>query len=238
MEHTNLCGLYRELDMILERELMAAVKAHGGEYIFIHLNENDEDEIDELERDNAPVVLAVRKWCDDIEHYRISRVKVNIVDGIDNLVVFGWPFDSFYPDEDVISGFARGQLESILDAIPETEAVKSVAGATNQKPTVFVNVGLPQTTKKKRITDNQYSVCVALGEDTVKAVLNENMAEVESMLADKYSFKVRSFDTPEAARAYVQGIDDASGYLEISILSPSNSFELKIIKKLQNGTGI
>lgn len=86
--------------------------------------------------------------------------------------------------------------------------------------------------------NEQYSVCVALGEDTVKAVLNEDMAEVETMLDDKYSFKVRSFDTPEAAKAYVQGIDDASGYLETSILSPSNSFELKIIKKLQNGTGI
>lgn len=86
--------------------------------------------------------------------------------------------------------------------------------------------------------NEQYSVYVALGEDTVKAVLNENMTEVETMLADKYSFKVRSFDTPEAAKAYVQGIDDASGYLETSILSPSNSFELKIIKKLQNGTGI
>lgn len=86
--------------------------------------------------------------------------------------------------------------------------------------------------------NEQYSVYVALGEDTVKAVLNEDMAEVEAMLDDKYSFKVRSFDTPEAAKAYVQGIDDASGYLETSILSPSNSFELKIIKKLQNGTGI
>lgn len=86
--------------------------------------------------------------------------------------------------------------------------------------------------------NNQYSVYVALGEDTVKAVLNENMAEVESMTEDKFSFKVRSFNTEEAARAYAQGIDDASGFLEASILSPSNSFERQIIKKLQNGTGI
>ena len=85
---------------------------------------------------------------------------------------------------------------------------------------------------------NQYSVYVALGEDTVKAVLNEDMTAVESKLADKYSFKVRSFDTPEAAKAYVQGIDDASGYLDTSILSPSNNFELKIIHKLQHGTEI
>lgn len=140
MQHTNLYSAYRELDETLERELIAAIKAHGGEYVFIHLHEDDEDEIDDEEKDEAPVVLAARKWCDDYQDYRVSRVAVDSNNGVDHLIVFGWPTDPDWPDEDQISDFAHGHLEPILDAIPETEEVKSVAGEMGKRAILVFSV--------------------------------------------------------------------------------------------------
>ena len=39
MKHTDLHNEYEKLDAIEKKELIAAVKAHGGEYVFIHIDD-------------------------------------------------------------------------------------------------------------------------------------------------------------------------------------------------------
>lgn len=130
MKHTDLYQAYKKLDNLERQELIAAVKAHGGEYIFIHMNEEEDDVEDEEEAYNAPVILASRKYEDSYSDYRVSRVSVEISGDTEYLHIFGWPTDPNWPDEDEIDFIARGHVGYIIDSIPETEDIKDVSIAS------------------------------------------------------------------------------------------------------------
>ena len=132
MKHTDFYSLYKKLDQQLEDELIAAVKAHGGKYIFIHTDEDGELDIEEQE--NAPVITASCKYMSGYADFSVSRVEVDehgfcsvygcLLDG-DN---YEWELDSI----------SHGHLEYIIDEIPETDSVKSVA-ATHPEPILILS---------------------------------------------------------------------------------------------------
>lgn len=118
MKHTNFYGKYQAIEMQERREIAAAVKAHGGEYVFI-----PEDSEDYMEEDNI-IIMAGRRCSDQNKDYFVSRVTVE-EDG--QLHIYG--FDTEYDtpsDEDELFNIEYGHLESILDAIPETDDVHDV----------------------------------------------------------------------------------------------------------------
>ena len=119
MKHTDLCNEYKKLDEIERQELAAAVKAHGGEYVFI--NEDDEDW---YERE-CPVIVASTRYSDAQEDYTVSRVTVD-EDGF--LTIYG--FDKEYGNpmnEHELYYIEYGHISSITDYIPETEIIKDVS---------------------------------------------------------------------------------------------------------------
>lgn len=128
MKHTDLYNEYKNLEAIERKELIAAVKAHGGEYVFVKVdeNENEEDDYDMEERKYSfPIISASAKWMEEYVDFRISRVKVDS-DGF--LSIYGWPKDYSIAEME-ISEVAHGHLGYITDMIPETDDVKDVSGS-------------------------------------------------------------------------------------------------------------
>lgn len=121
MKHTDFYSLHKKLDEQAKEELVAAVKAHGNEYVFIHFDEDGDYDFEEL--NNAPIVAASAKYMDGYEDFFISRIEVD-EDGY--YVLYGWPKDEC-PDEVEIDSVAHGHLEYVINCISETEEVKSVS---------------------------------------------------------------------------------------------------------------
>lgn len=124
MRHTDFYNQYKYLDDCTRAELLAAIKAHGNEYVFIHTDEDDDDDenISE-EKNNAPIIAASTKWMDGYEDFYVSRVSF---DKSDNLIIFGFPKDGWADDEQELTSIAHGQLEYVIDLIPETDEVRDV----------------------------------------------------------------------------------------------------------------
>lgn len=119
MKHTNYHQAYRNLDNLERQELIAAVKAHGGEYVFI-----DEDDEDWSEKD-FPIVIASFKYSDEQSDYNVSRVTV---DENGYLTIYGFRKDCDCPsDEGELYYIEFGHIGNITDYIPETEDVKDVS---------------------------------------------------------------------------------------------------------------
>lgn len=135
MKCTDFYKKHRELDAIARQELIAAVEAHGGEYVFLN---SDEDAKDWQEKAyyEAPVVMGSYRHAASYSDYYVSRLKVE--DG--RLAIYG--FLSEYEDpsyEDEIETVATGQLQWIIEAIPETEAVRSVEQSKNNAPILILS---------------------------------------------------------------------------------------------------
>ena len=122
MKHTELYNEYKKLDELEREELIAAVKAHGGEYVFIHIDEDGD--YDSEEQNNAPIVAASTRYMDAYEDFYISRVEVK--DG--HLNIYGWSKEG-WADEDEIDSVAHGHLGYITDMIDETETIKDVSSS-------------------------------------------------------------------------------------------------------------
>lgn len=122
MKHTELYNEYKKLDELERQELIAAVNAHGGEYAFIHIDENGD--YDSEEQNNAPIVAASTRYMDAYEDFYISRVEVK--DG--HLNIYGWSKEG-WADEDEIDSVAHGHLGYITDMIDETETIKDVSSS-------------------------------------------------------------------------------------------------------------
>ena len=122
MKHTELYNEYKKLDELERQELIAAVNAHGGEYVFIHIDEDGN--YDSEEQNNAPIVAASTRYMDAYEDFYISRVEVK--DG--HLNIDGWPKEG-WADEDEIDSVAHGHLGYITDMIDETETIKDVSSS-------------------------------------------------------------------------------------------------------------
>lgn len=125
MKHTDLYNEYKRLDAIEEEELIAAVKAHGGEYVFIHLD--DEDGYCEEERDRAPIIAASTKYMDGYEDFYVSRVEAKG----GHCTLYGWCKEGWV-DENEIYSVAHGHLGYVIDCIPETDEVKDVTITPNR----------------------------------------------------------------------------------------------------------
>lgn len=120
MKHTDFYTLHKRLDEQAQEELTAAVKAHGGEYIFIHFDEDGD--YDEDERNNAPIIMVSTYGMDTYEDFYISRVEL---EDDKYLHIYGWPKEG-WGEELELDGFAHGHLEYIIDQIPETDEIQDV----------------------------------------------------------------------------------------------------------------
>ncbi len=124
MKHTDFYALHKKLDSQAKVELIAAVRAHGGEYIFVHFD--DDGDYDEEERNEAPIIMASTHSQDTYEDYYISRIELR---DDEFLSIYGWAKDG-WADEVELEYFAHGHLEYIIDQIPETEDVQDVTMPT------------------------------------------------------------------------------------------------------------
>lgn len=126
MKGTDFYKLYKELEAHEKEELIAAVKAHGGEYIFFDCeSENAEEEWEEAEYNcTCPIILASFRWDEDCSNFYVTRVKVT-----DNgwLSIYGVRKDyTCLADEDVFDSICFGQIHTITEDIPGTEEIKDV----------------------------------------------------------------------------------------------------------------
>lgn len=121
MKHTDFTQLRQHMKLTLRDELIAAINAHGGEYVFSHLDEDGEYDYESLEE--GPMVFASSEWTEHYRTYYVVRVNVDDNRGIH---IFGVPRDDWSQDEREVELFSADHLEYILDEIPETEEVKSV----------------------------------------------------------------------------------------------------------------
>lgn len=154
MKHTELYNEYKKLDELERHELAAAVKAHGGEYVFINKDDEDWDESE------YPVIVASTRYSDAQEDYTVSRV---IVDEDGYLTIYG--FDNEYgspTDEDELCYIEYGHISSITGYIPGTETVKDVSSSTFAPQPILVfsredveNVGYSQD-----MTPDQYKALI------------------------------------------------------------------------------
>lgn len=123
MKHTDFYALHKKLDEQARNELVAAIKAHGGEYIFIH--ENEDGDYNNEEKNNAPIIAASTRYMDGYEDFYVVRVAIED----DWLQIYGFPQDGWYAEAELTS-VAYGHLEYIIDMIPETENVQDVTIAS------------------------------------------------------------------------------------------------------------
>lgn len=155
MKHTDLYNEYKKLDEIDRQELIAAVQAHGGEYVFIHVDEDGDYDMEE--QDDAPIVAASTRYMDAYEDFYISRVEVKN----NCLYIYGWPKESI-DDEREIESVAHGHLGYITDMIDATETVKDVSSSAFAPQPILIfsredveNVGYSQD-----MTSDQYKALV------------------------------------------------------------------------------
>lgn len=155
MKHTELYNEYKKLDELERQELIAAVKAHGGEYVFIHIDEDGD--YDSEEQNNAPIVAASTRYMDAYEDFYISRVEVK--DG--HLNIYGWPKEG-WADEDEIDSVAHGHLGYITDMIDETETIKDVSSSafTPEPILVFSREDVKQIGFNPNMTAEQFGQLV------------------------------------------------------------------------------
>lgn len=190
MKHTDFYDEYRNIDNIAREELIAAVKAHGGSYNFYEENKN----IDL----GVPIILASFKHAETTEDHYVTRLEV---DENGYLTIFGYPKE-YGQYEDELFYIPFGQYDEIIDHIPETEGVKDVS------------------------TPKDFKTYVVFGEDVVRKIASRVSAiELKEYIESKYyelqdAIKFRTFNTLAAQRAYIQGLDDCSDYLEYYVCSP------------------
>lgn len=131
MNHTDFYTLHRELDERAKQELIAAVRAHGGEYVFAEPDEYEEFDAEDLYK--CPVIMAATRWMEGYEDFYIVRVEFLEKEG---LCIYGVPKERW--DEELeLDSFVHGHLEYIIDEIPETEEVKSVAISKNKSTPIL-----------------------------------------------------------------------------------------------------
>lgn len=109
MKHTDFYKEYKALDDLERSELIDAVKAHGGEYVF--------------PEDSKPCVIGSFKHCETAQYY-VTKVTV---DEDDWLTIYGYPTEYWNDGEDEIMFIEFGHIGFITDQIPETEEVKNVS---------------------------------------------------------------------------------------------------------------
>ena len=110
MKHTDFHKAFKILEEASRKELAEALKAIGGTFI--------------PEEDNRIVIVGGFKHCCNAEDILVTRV---VLDG-EYVQIFGKPIECPELDEDLIPEhyIEFGQMEYIIDAIPETAQCKDV----------------------------------------------------------------------------------------------------------------
>lgn len=126
MKGTDFYKLYRELQAREMAELVAAVNAHDGSYVFFDCNTDNEglDEIWEEEKRNCPMILASSQYDETYSDFYVTKVELtspNCVDIYGVRAEYGVPLD-----EDVLDCIHIGHTHYITEDIPETSTVKDV----------------------------------------------------------------------------------------------------------------
>ena len=155
MKHTKLYNEYNKLDELERQELIAAVKAHGGEYVFI--DENDEDWYDNYD---VPIVCACFSYFDGMSDYYVSRVTV---DDKGYLSIYGFEKEYGSPsDERELYQIETGHIGTIIDLIPETEIVKDVSSSmfAPQPILIFSREDVENIGYSQDMTPDQYKALV------------------------------------------------------------------------------
>ncbi len=117
MKHTNNYDKLKALDNLDRRELLEAVKAHGGIYRWY-----DEDG-EEIEGRQAPIIVGAWKHMEGSEDYIITHV---VVDD-DYVKIYGFPKECWETTPDFMYWIDYGQIGYIIDEIPETEEISDVS---------------------------------------------------------------------------------------------------------------
>lgn len=126
MQCTYFHKKYKDLEAQELRELAAAVKAHGGEYIFVDCSSADADEewFNREDKDEVPLVLGAYQYMDRDEYFYISRVKLR-EDGTPR--IYGFRDEYGDPsDETLLDTIHFGYINEIISAIPDTDEVHDV----------------------------------------------------------------------------------------------------------------
>lgn len=127
MKCTDYNKLYQKIEALEYQELAAAVKAHGGEYIFFDCSQEDVEEVwsDLDNHDDLPQITGGNKWSDCNSDFYITRVKV---DKYGSPVIYGFRAEYGCPeDEDVLSYIEYSYIGCITELIPETDEVTDVS---------------------------------------------------------------------------------------------------------------
>lgn len=200
MRVTDLYSQFKALDAQERRELAAAVMAHGGEYVFLDVEDEDVD-IDEID---LPIIMGSRKHSDMNEDYYVTRVTANQY----GPTIYGFPKEYGDPsDERPIDDIEFSHISFITGMIPETEDVKDVS----ERYAVYV-----------AFSEEAADAVHNADEDALSDILE---GDKEHDL-----FKIRTFATKAEMNAYIQGLDDLDGWNEYATLDPDSSFDKPLIE--------
>lgn len=159
---------------------------------------------DDDESADPPVISAIPRNGYNAEEFRVTQAILSD----SGVRVFGIPVDGYEECELDADMVMAGQVGYITDAIPETEAVEDVSAS---KTKVYVAFG-------------------------TEAVRNINSGDIDAIpdcdIEDPDMFRIREFDTVAEAEAYKKGLDDADGWRDYAILSPLDTTECRLIKKV------
>lgn len=77
---------------------------------------------------------------------------------------------------------------------------------------------------------NKFIVYAVFGSELVRAIIEEDAEDAMYLMRTPDSVVKREFNTEAEMKAYLEGLDDASGWMESSCLDSTNSFEKSMIQ--------
>lgn len=127
MKCTDYHSAYKEIEAKELQELTAALKAHGGKYVFIDCESEDADDNweDTSENPDLVIVLGSRHWDDSYDDFYVSQVILS-ENGCISFYGFRSKWDS-PSNEDEIDSIAFGQISNITAVIAATPEVQDVS---------------------------------------------------------------------------------------------------------------
>lgn len=119
MKHTDFETAYTAIEELAKSELIAAIKAHGGEFI---APDYRKEGIDDL------IIIGAFEDCDP-EDILFTRAEIT---AYGNLRIYGLPLEPAF-DEEPIERYEIGQIYKILDLISETTLVSDTRNEKRNK---------------------------------------------------------------------------------------------------------
>lgn len=126
MKHSDFYKKYEEIVRAEQKELIAALKAHGGKYVFVTKEDMKDLPCNEWK---APIISASTHWMETYADFYVTRVETfSYTSAVDFVEFYGVLVDDVDGELEVqIDTVAIGHLNYIIDEIPETETVKDVS---------------------------------------------------------------------------------------------------------------